>query len=212
MFQVNGLIIISAIFSFIYLLSLNLYPFKLHWLIKGMSIIAIAIYSFFYIPNSFAFIFAVSLLFSACGDMFLAYDGQKFFIQGLISFLISHIIYAYIFFMNSGHFLNDLSVRVFLLVLMLTFFTVMLKVLSQKVGNLKIPVFIYMTALSCMVIASILIKDLNYLLILGALLFVLSDTLLAIQKFINSYKGINYFIWITYYFAQMLLLAGMFKL
>src|SRR5215510_13687430 len=42
-------------------------------------------------------LFALALLFSAAGDAFLAYDGQRLFVPGLASFLVTHLLYAVVF-------------------------------------------------------------------------------------------------------------------
>ena len=42
-------------------------------------------------------LFALALLFSAAGDAFLAYDGERLFVPGLASFLVTHVLYAVVF-------------------------------------------------------------------------------------------------------------------
>src|SRR5918994_4006059 len=42
-------------------------------------------------------LFALALLFSAAGDAFLAYDGERLFVPGLASFLVTHVLYAIVF-------------------------------------------------------------------------------------------------------------------
>jgi uncharacterized membrane protein YhhN len=87
----------------------------------------------------------------------------------------------------------------------------MIKILYPKLQNLKIPVLVYMTALMAMSVGTILSNYSNPYLITGALFFIASDSALAIQKFIKSFMGINSFIWITYYFAQIFILFSFLK-
>ncbi len=211
----NYLIWSSLFLSFVYLTTMRYPKIKLRWLIKGSSIILLSLFSLFNCPTSIAYILSIALLFSAFGDMFLGYNENKFFIHGLVSFLISHLIYCYFFYTNLDIFyLKFILTKSNILILCLLFIhsIIMIKILYPKLQNLKIPVLVYMTALIGMSIGSIVSNYSNSYLIFGALLFIASDSALAIQKFVKSFLGINSFIWITYYFAQMFILFSFLKI
>jgi uncharacterized membrane protein YhhN len=79
---------------------------------------------------------------------------------------------------------------------------------------LFVPVSLYAIALGSMFYSAFLRKiDSSYFLILlGAMFFVISDSFLAIAKFYYSFPGNSLLIMITYIPAQLLLVLGLCKL
>ncbi|WP_186644810.1 lysoplasmalogenase [Fluviispira vulneris] len=209
MLNVVSFIVLSMFFSFVYFVTIKLQPYRLHWLIKGCSISFLAAFAFFNFPNSIALVFTAALVFSSVGDIFLAYSEEKYFVHGLVSFLLSHIIYSFIFIKYAGNISENFWQKLILVITISIYFVVMLRVLYKRLGNLKIPVFIYMGVLACMVIGSIFVINFNYILIIGAFLFAISDSILAIQKFVKTIKGSAYMIWASYYLAQLFICYGM---
>ena len=88
--------------------------------------------------------------------------------------------------------------------------------INKQLDSLLIPVVIYMVAILVMVISAYLRKGaVNYfsftLVLLGALFFLVSDSLIALNKF---YKPITYptiSIMITYAIAQYCIIIGLIK-
>ncbi len=209
MLKVEIFVALSLFLSLIYFFTFKWQPYKLHWLIKGCSIIFLAAFAFCSFPNSIALVFTLALVLCSIGDMFLAYSEEKYFIHGLISFLLSHIVYSFIFIKYTGNISEHIWEKIILFSVIFVYFSLITKVLYKKLGNLKIPVFIYMSVLMCMVMSAILVINFNYTLILGAVLFAISDSIIAIQKFVKSFKGSAYIIWGTYYLAQLFICSGM---
>ena len=83
--------------------------------------------------------------------------------------------------------------------------------ISSGIGELFIPVLIYMSVLLGMAIATLVSKNTNSWLILGGLSFVLSDSLLGIDKFYSPIPYATLFIMISYYFAQYALVRGYYR-
>jgi uncharacterized membrane protein YhhN len=82
---------------------------------------------------------------------------------------------------------------------------------------LLIPVVVYMLVILAMVISAYLRKNkanvLSYgLVFLGALCFVASDTILALNKFYQPMLWSNISIMMTYAIAQYLIILGILKL
>lgn len=161
---------------------------------------------------------ALALFFCFIGDLMLLYDGDATnFIIGLSCFLVAHILFI-IFFYRLKPF--TVSQGIFILVtgflilgyVLALLFTVWLNVNRQ---GLEIPVTLYALVLGCMLLCAMLtiknksIKRLaaNYF-IPGALFFVLSDSVLAINKFfvVLSYGSI--IVMVTYASAIFLLANG----
>jgi uncharacterized membrane protein YhhN len=163
---------------------------------------------------------AIALAFGALGDLFLgvrrigSLDAEKLFLFGLGSFLAGHLVYIAMFrrypaskdsrerkpFLKST---QALGIAVILIAL-----TVVLSVLRNSLGPLLIPVVAYAIVLAGMAISAQLAQLGNSLAAIGALCFVASDAMLAIQKFGGPFIGSGPLIWITYYLAQLLIFLG----
>jgi len=160
--------------------------------------------------------FALALVFSLAGDIFLMLPREKF-IGGLISFLLGHIAYT-IGLLPSLPEVNLASIFVALLVGM-TAFTLYrsiaagLYISSQQ--KMKVPVLIYTLAIGLMVTAALLtmvMPNWNTWASLtvsgGALLFLISDSWLAWDRFVAPLKNRNLRVMMTYHLGQIGLVVG----
>ncbi len=139
------------------------------------------------------------LIFSLLGDVLLIFE-KKYFLHGLVAFLITHIFYAFAFSSGSKFFYIGL-IPVFL------FSIFVYSIIKHGVGKYKIPVIVYMLIASVMVWMAmnrfITFADTSSLFIIcGAILFILSDGMLAINKFRKEIRFAEVFILGSYYAAQ----------
>lgn len=142
------------------------------------------------------------LFFSLLGDIFIMLPSDKF-IQGLISFLIAHIFYIIAFNSNITQPVSYLYILPFIIYGFLMF-----GYLYSNLDKLKIPVIVYITIIMIMVFESLssylLLKNTYSLLaFIGAFLFMISDTVLAIDKFKKKFKLAELIILSTYFSAQV---------
>ena len=79
--------------------------------------------------------------------------------------------------------------------------------LAPSLGPLKIPVALYMCAITAMVITAIRSRF-GRRVASGAMLFLVSDSLLAVAKFQAPFTWHDYLVWATYYAAQYLIATG----
>ena len=201
----------SLILSLMYFLTIRFPNLSGRWIIKSLSVLLLSIFAYYNCTNSIALLFAISLLFSSIGDAFLCLNQEKFFVQGLVSFLVAHILYSVSFYSQFHPHSTFLDSHLILNVILFIYAIIMAKILTPKLGKLKIPVYIYMSALITMGIGGINTMFSNHILIIGIILFIISDSLLAIQKFLNSFKGIDYLIWSSYYLGQLFIVFGALK-
>ncbi len=143
-------------------------------------------------------VFVIGLVFSFFGDLFLLFDWG--FIFGLGSFLIAHVLYIITFY--NYKIVNKPILIVFILVYLVSF----LCFLFPHLNEMKIPVIIYAIIISMMLYYGFCSK--NKWLILGALLFVISDSILSFNLFIKVYLETELLVMITYVTAQFLLIKG----
>ena len=146
---------------------------------------------------------------SIAGDAFLAWSG--FFIQGLASFLTAHVLYS-ILFIKSGLRAWNVTAAVLLVLFGAIMATWLIKS-GGVAGGLVAPVMLYLTVILTMaMIAAARYKAEptleNRTVLFGALFFVVSDSLLAINKFIMPLPYSGVLVLGTYYSAQECILLG----
>jgi len=156
----------------------------------------------------------LALVLSLFGDVFLMLDGRyrvgdgdgarasdRAFIAGLVCFLLAHLgfVAAFAQGLKSPDLPAWLAVVVF-------YAGGLLFVLLPRAGALKVPVLIYCLVLAAMVFAAAArhatFADADSLrAVLGALLFMLSDSLLGWRRFVGRYRGAQALILSTYWGA-----------
>jgi len=158
------------------------------------------------------------LVFAWLGDMFLLIPGNSplYFQLGLGSFLIMQIAYIRLFSSQSsaGYFIVDqwFSLPIIpVLIYVVGFLAFLLPLIPVA---LYVPVGLYALALGAMLYAAYLRKmdSSYYLIFIGAIFFVISDSLLALAKFYFSFSGNSIYVMFTYIIAQLLLILGLCKL
>jgi alkenylglycerophosphocholine/alkenylglycerophosphoethanolamine hydrolase len=148
----------------------------------------------------------VALVLSLFGDVFLMFgDGarssDRAFIAGLVSFLLAHIAFVGAFVQD----LRDPNLPGWLAAVV--FYAVgLLFILLPRAGSMKAPVLVYCVVLALMVFAAAArhasLEDAASLrAVLGALLFLVSDSLLAVRRFVRRYPGAQALILSTYWGA-----------
>jgi uncharacterized membrane protein YhhN len=150
------------------------------------------------------------LVFSLLGDLALVWSGQRRpFILGLICFLVAHLFYTVAFTLANGLSAWDLPVFAVLLGWPLLAY----RSLDIDLGKMKLPCLAYLVVISFMLTKALstlylggITGQASWLVMLGALLFYISDAVLALHKFHRhpkaGYRAVNL---TTYYVGQMLL-------
>jgi uncharacterized membrane protein YhhN len=165
-------------------------------------------------------ILLTALLFSWIGDIILLFSdkGELYFIFGLVSFLVSHLVYIVLFNKQQTIRENDNKVQFWLGVfLILGYFTFMIFTLFPKLGPLKIPVLVYAIVITTMLFFAFKgsLKwsiPANKYIFIGAIVFVSSDSVLAFNKFYTPIEHASFYIMATYCLAQYLIVKGILKL
>ncbi len=162
-----------------------------------------------------------AFVFSWFGDMLLMFGEIDFiyFMVGLVSFLIAQIFYIFLFLrtINISGKMPFLKKKPFWLIAYIAFGLIVYTILYNHLDAvLKIAVFVYMTALLSMSAMALNRFGNGHpisfsLVFIGSLLFVLSDTMIALNKFLAPipYEGI--LIMTTYISAQYLIMRGLLK-
>lgn len=122
-----------------------------------------------------------ALFCSVCGDILLDLPYANLFIYGLLAFLAAHLFYTVLFFRYAKR--PDGSGKV--MIAGLVFFAGLMVWIFRGIDpNLLGPVVLYIVVIITMSIGALLVPADNQLLFWGALLFIASDVVLAINKFL----------------------------
>ena len=159
---------------------------------------------------------SIALFFSWGGDvllMFVKTQGQVFFIGGLLSFLLAHVVYMVVFKQIMTQNAQQKSYNWWGVMAITFYLVLMLTLLQPTLGNLQIPVFIYATVICMMLVLAYLClwhteRPAGLWLAIGALSFVVSDSLLAFNKFLQPLPYSALLIMTTYLFAQYTIVRG----
>jgi len=157
-------------------------------------------------------VYILALLFSFLGDVFLLFLGELNFILGLVSFLIAHLIFIKIIIKR----IEKSSIKIIIgsSFLFFVIFCMLIYLLINSLGELLIPVIIY--GLTISVFGTVAFID--YLnsksqkslwMLAGAIVFVLSDSVLAINKFYTQKLLFEVIVMSTYILAQFLIYRSM---
>ena len=155
------------------------------------------------------------LFFSWMGDVFLLFEYKYalFFIFGLASFLTTHIFYIIYFLRIKSPNPSLLKKRPVLIALVLAYGITLVWQLYPHLKDLKLPVIVYAAVICTMLLCSLHIflkvnKKAAGFYLLGATVFVISDSLLAINKFYQPFAYAAVFIMLTYCAAQYFIVRG----
>lgn len=155
----------------------------------------------------------IALLFSFAGDVLLMFDEKDsiFFLLGLSSFLLAHIFY--ILFFHQVRVKEKVKNNHWLLVAVVVYYAALISLLSAHLGDMKIPVLVYGIVISFMFMLAMHMlfiknKSAGQCMMFGALLFVISDSVLAINKFYQPFEVAGIVIMLTYGLAQLFIVKG----
>jgi uncharacterized membrane protein YhhN len=159
-------------------------------------------------------LFLAALFFSWAGDVILELTQMNgnMFIFGLVSFLLAHIMYLLVFLLTPGKNVI-LNKRVSLLIPVLVYGAGLLYYLYDDLNEMRIPVIIYTCVILTMLSAALnRIDKVNrssyWFTLSGAVLFVISDSAIAINKFSHTFNHSSAVIMTTYIIAQFLIVTG----
>ncbi|SFC38690.1 lysoplasmalogenase [Pseudoalteromonas denitrificans] len=181
------------------------------YILKPLTTLTIMSFAFYlsnFQLNHYALLIVLGLGFSLLGDIFLMLKSDKF-MQGLVSFLIAHIFYIMAF-LDSA----EINLNLYALIPVALIGIIYLKILLPKTASLKIPVLVYALILQAMVITADMFyqttQTTNALMVLiGAIWFMLSDSILAFARFVKTFKGAQMAVLSTYYIAQTFIVLSL---
>ncbi|WP_353777696.1 lysoplasmalogenase family protein [Winogradskyella sp. 3972H.M.0a.05] len=190
---------------------------QLHYIAKPAIVISLITYVVFKgtIENATIKRLTISaLVLSVIGDILLMFvdNSPHFFTAGLAAFLLAHVVYIITFLKHRN---TKRSIIAFAAIL-LVYAALLFYLIKDNLGAMLIPVILYMLVILSMAVSAYKrkgnVSTLSYnLVFIGALCFMLSDSLLALNKFYNPLPLSNISIMLTYASAQYLIVFGIIK-
>jgi uncharacterized membrane protein YhhN len=213
----NVLIILAFIFAGLESLALWKGWRKLEFVVKPAVMVCLFIWLYATAGLRGALLwFGIGLLFSLAGDIALMFI-DRFFMLGLIAFLLAHIAYLVGF---NIPFPETLGVWAIAITIVIGLSTVrLLRRIVEGVRNtqprLTIPVIIYGTVITLMLLSALLTlfrpewkSTPAYLVSFGAFLFYLSDIILAWNRFVSTISNSRMLNIGVYHLAQIAIIVG----
>lgn len=159
----------------------------------------------------------LALFFGWLGDVLLmfAHRGEIWFLLGLGAFLVGHVFYILVF-LQTPKPPNYLRRHPFSAWPIVAFAVLLLVVLVPHVGHLWLPITIYALVIMTMSLFALHRKgqvaaSSFVWVFVGAILFMISDGLIAINKFVIPFPASAFFIMSTYMAAQYLITIGLIR-
>jgi uncharacterized membrane protein YhhN len=210
----TSLVIFFAI-SASHLVSIALELTLLSQITKPMLMIALLVYFNQSVPKTGLSKFVnAALILSAIGDTLLLFNDENplFFMLGLGSFLFAHLVYI---FLNLN--LIDSEDRKLKFhwsdILFAGYGLFVFRFVRPNLGEMLIPTLIYTVVICMMGITAAkrfgkTSKESFLYLLGGAIIFIISDSLLAINKFYSNFEQADLLIMLTYITGQFLIVKG----
>jgi len=147
---------------------------------------------------------ALGLLASLVGDVFLIGDTPRRFLYGLLSFTAAHLLYIIAFTVEGG------TAPLIYIVPFILYGVVFIIWLWPSLGVMRGPALLYVGVILIMAwqAANRFLGprlDGSLLAMIGAYLFVLSDSVLAVERFRGGWRSAPFWVLSTYFAAQALI-------
>ncbi len=199
------LIALSAIAATVYLVTQPWQPFPGGAAMKGGAMAPLALLSFLLARTygrSFVYL-GIAQAFSCAGDVLLDLD-PSYFTLGLAAFLLSHVEYATVWFLHRPRPFRTTAMRSAVAAAVLVYAVAFGAWLAPGMGGLAGPVVLYIAAITVMVVSAT-VSRFPFGVAVGAMLFLISDSILAAAKFKFAVPGRDLLVWPTYYAGQVLM-------
>ncbi|MER8554692.1 lysoplasmalogenase family protein [Mesorhizobium sp. M0976] len=207
----NATLLFSLAAAVIYAFSLGMPPRLSR---SAARTLAVAMLAVLVVQQSGPWLLVAALGVSAVGDAFLSRDGEKAFLGGAASFLAAHVLY-FVLFLRAGGGLGLLLAepwRAAIVLAMVVLVLAMVFALRRRVGPaLRLPIGLRVAAILAMGIAALTLN--SVWVVVGVLLLMLSDGLLASERFLLSAISphrvwVRHAVWALYYAGQLAITLG----
>jgi uncharacterized membrane protein YhhN len=147
-------------------------------------------------------ILAAALTLSCIGDVLLHLGSRRYFGLALGAFLLAHVAYILLFVQSWPRPLRPSRLELTLASAVLVYSVVVTGWLSIHLSGYAVPMVVYGVAITAMTVSAILARFSTPFVWIGAMLFVISDSLIAAGRFTTALPLTVYLVWPVYYLGQ----------
>ena len=217
-FPLNIFLLFAILFAVLESLALWKYWLKLEYIAKPAVMISLFVWLFTSTGLNGALLwFGLGLILSLAGDVLLMLSLDRFFLFGLVAFLLAHLAYVIGFNIPLPEF--SLWGIVFAVMVSLGGARVIRRIVdalpSKGQARMRMPIIVYSTVISIMLLSAMMkLMDLTWnanaalLVSGGAFLFYISDIILAWNKFVAPIQHGRIYNIAAYHLGQIMLIAG----
>ena len=214
----NIFLLFAILFAALESLALWKYWLKLEYIAKPAVMISLFLWLFTSTGLNGALLwFGLGIILSLAGDVLLMLSLDRFFLFGLVAFLLAHLAYVIGFNIPLPEF--SLWGIVFAVMVSLGGARVIRRIVdalpSRGQARMRMPIIVYSTVISIMLLSAMiklmdLTWDANAALLVsgGAFLFYISDIILAWNKFVAPIQYGRIYNIAAYHLGQIMLIAG----
>ncbi len=214
----NIFLLFAILFAALESLALWKYWLKLEYIAKPGVMISLFLWLFTSTGVNGALLwFGLGLILSLAGDVLLMLSLDRFFLFGLVAFLLAHLAYVIGFNIPLPEF--SLWGIVFAVMVSLGGARVIRRIVdalpSRGHARMRMPIIVYSTVISIMLLSAMMklmdiTWDANAALLVsgGAFLFYISDIILAWNKFVAPIQHGRIYNIAAYHLGQIMLIAG----
>ena len=201
--------------ALVYLATLPLTPYAAQFLPKALPIVLLAVFAYIKLSAMPRYMVLTALLCSLAGDISLALPLAESFIIGLSCFFAAHLAYAMCFALLHRRLVETLGDHIisrkakwFISIVIASFAGIMAVHILPTSNALFYPVVAYISVISLMGVTAVWLAQ-TKLIVTGAVLFVISDAILAQSVFKTPLPLSTFWVMTTYYSAQYCLTVGL---
>jgi len=205
------LIVAILVTGMIHLATLSLDSTVLNWIFKLLPMVLIIVLAVSSQPadklKMYKVLVVIGLFFSIAGDALLLNNGNEWFMFGLLSFLVGHLFYVAAMISRW-----EFSLLTLVCVVPIGLYSWLIGwqlhngiMTNSDNSALWLSVAVYVSVISVMCWTAIMSR--NWHAMVGAILFAVSDSILAWNKFVSNVPASGIWIMLTYFAAQ-LFIAG----
>ncbi len=214
----NIFLLFAILFAALESLALWKYWLKLEYIAKPAVMISLFLWLFTSTGLNGALLwFGLGIILSLAGDILLMLSLDRFFLFGLVAFLLAHLAYVIGFNIPLPEF--SLWGIVFAVMVSLGGARVIRRIVdalpSRGQARMRMPIIVYSTVISIMLLSAMMkLMDLTWnanaalLVSGGAFLFYISDIILAWNKFVAPIQYGRIYNIAAYHLGQIMLIAG----
>jgi uncharacterized membrane protein YhhN len=195
---------IALIFAIAYVGAMALQPYPCDFVVKSIPAVCLSLLALKAVPGLRGKLLSAALLFCAAGDAGLGFEKGENLTIGLGFFLVAQILFVVTF-------TRDFKIqkpRIPGAVFLVAYAVLMAIILTPSLEDMALPVYVYLTVITVMGITATLRYPTSKIVVCGAIFFIASDSMLAIEEFRGAFPASDYLVMVTYYVALFLIAYG----